>query len=287
MENEVEQFHEKQFRRIGMIEAYNDALKSQMLKGEPQIIHGFSKEVEGDKVSVQLYLQKYPALDAYEIKKFELSLQKAGQDNMIGQTFYIGEAKLIHASGGKLTYRQNRYTLKEGYNLLSGRAVHKQLVGREGDPFEAWVKLDMKSKLANGNYETNFFTDKYGFSLDKVLKEYPIKELSNIRYTISLIESLHRGNLQSVTFMHKNGAEEKLFVTPDLKTGSLQVYDHDKQPLPVQQLVARNLISRQFGEKLLEIEQLRQEQKTEQKKDQQQQQRQGAAKDHKPHQRIR
>ncbi|ANI88274.1 hypothetical protein A9P82_02510 [Arachidicoccus ginsenosidimutans] len=151
--------------------------------------------------------------------------------------------------------------MKEGYNLLSGRPVHKQLVSKEGRPFEAWVKLDMKSKLANGNYETNFFTDKYGFSLEKTLKEYPIKELSNTKYTISLIESLHRGNLQSATFVQKDGTEEKLFISPNIKMSSLNVYDENKKLIPVQQLVETNLISKDSGERLLQSEKQRQEQK--------------------------
>lgn len=270
MENEVDVFQEKQFRRIGMSEAYNDEVKSKMIQGEPQIIHPYQKEFDGDKVEALIHLHKYPALDAYEIRKFDLSLQKAGQKDKVSQTFYIGQTRKIYDNSGKLSYRQNRYTLKEGYNLLSGRPVFKRLVSREGQSFEAWVKLNLKNKLNNGNHEALLFTKNYGYNLENVLKEYPIKELNNTKYTIRLMESLHRGNLQSVTFVPKGSAEERLFVSPYIKMGSLHVYDENKKPIPTKQLVERNLISAELGQKLLQAEKMIQHQKQDQAKDRKQ-----------------
>lgn len=261
MENEVEAYNKKQFMRLGMNEFYDDEIKKQLKLGAIDVFLRMPKEFEGNAVQVDVYLKKQQDSERYDIKKFELELQKAWQENKINHMFYIGEPKKIHTDEGSVTYRQNRYTLKEAYNLLSGRPVHKQLVSKEGRPFEAWVKLDLKSKLANGNHETNFFTDKYGFNLEKTLKEYPVKELDNSKYTVSLIESLQRGNLQSVTFKQKDGTEEKLFISPNIKMGALNVYDENKKQVPTQQLVERDLISKVLGERLLQSEKQRQEQK--------------------------
>lgn len=273
MENEADEFHVKQFRRIGMSEAYDDEMKKQMTQGVPEIFVRMHKAYDGDKVEADIYLKKIPDHDTYEIKKFELSLQKEGQENKISQTFYIGGLKQIHNDDGNVAYRQNRYTLKEGYNLLSGRPVHKELVNKDGAPYDAWVKLDFKNKLPNGNYETNFFTKNYGYNLEKVLKEYPVKELTNPKYAESLTESLRRGNLQSATFMQKDGSEEKLFISPNIKMGSLNVYDENKKLIPTEQLAERNLISKELGERLSF-----QEEKLLQKQD--------ITKEHKQHQKI-
>lgn len=278
MENEAEVFHERQFRRIGMSEAYTPELKEKMQQGAPEIAYPYHKNIDGDPTDVLIHLKKYAALDAYEIKRFEISTQLTGQEVKRGQTFYIGELRKMYTDEGKLTYRQNRYTLKEAYNLLQGRPVHKQLISRDGQPFEAWARPNFNKKLANGNFELNFYTKNYGYHLENVLKEYPLKDLSNARYTISLIESLHRGNLQSTLFTPKGGEESKLFVSPSILTGSLNVYDANKKIIPTQQLVERNLISKNLGEKLLQSEKLRQEQKQEQKQD--------AAKENKQRQRV-
>ncbi len=275
MENEVEQFHAKQFRRIGMPDAYNDELRIKMTSGEQKILHLYKKEFDGDKVEALIHLQKYPALDAFEIKKFDLGVQKAGQESKIAQTFYIGETRKVYDNSGKQTYRQNRYTLKEGYNLLSGRPVFKRLVSKEGQSFEAWVMLNLKNKLTNGNHETLFFSKNYGYNLENVLKEYPIKELNNIKYMVRLMESLHRGNLQSATFIPKDNTEERLFISPNIKMGSLHVYDKNKKTISTDQLVERNLISREQGQKLMQMENVIQQQKKSLSKDNRQKQKIG------------
>lgn len=43
-----------------------------------------------------------------------------------------------------------------------------------------------------------------------------------------LLQSLQRGNLQSVTFVGKDGKTEKLFISPDIPLGALKVYDENK-----------------------------------------------------------
>ncbi|UAY55777.1 hypothetical protein [Arachidicoccus terrestris] len=261
MENEVEQYHERQFQRIGMPEAYNDALREQMRQGKEELHVRLEKEIDGDKVEALIYLKKLPALNSYELKRFDLSLQRPGQNENISQRFYLGEHRKIYNDDGKLTYRQNRYTLKEAYNLLSGRPVYKRLVSRDGVSFEAWVKMNRQKKLANGNHELNYFTKNYGYKLENVLKEYSIKELNLPKYLGYMMESLNRGNLQLATFVHKNGVEEQLYISPGIRTGSLHVYDQEKRLIPVKALIERGLISRELGQKLGQIEKTRQEQK--------------------------
>jgi len=46
--------------------------------------------------------------DRYYFNSYNLSLQKAGENEPVKQTFYVG--------------KDNTFTLKEGYNLMAGRA---------------------------------------------------------------------------------------------------------------------------------------------------------------------
>lgn len=287
MENEVEQYHEKQFQRIGMPEAYNDEVREQMRQGQEELRVKLEKEIDGNKVEALIYLKKLPALTSYEIKRFDLTLQKPGQQENISQRFYLGEQRKVYNDDGRLTYRQNRYTMKEAYNLLSGRPVYKRLVSRDGVSFEAWVKMNSQKKLANGNHELNYFTKNYGYKLDNVLKEYSIKELSMPKYLGYMMESLNRGNLQQATFVHKDGKEEQLYISPSIKTGSLHVYDQEKRPIPVKALIEQGLISKDLGQKLGQIEKISQSQKQAPQREQKPDQKIDQNVDEKPNQKSR
>lgn len=119
-------------------------------------------------------------------------------------------------------------TAKEAYNLLSGRAVHKQkLHNREGQEYQAWVQLDLKGpKEPNGNFKQNQFHQNYGYDLPAVLANYPIKELKDETQRKDLIQSLEKGNLRSVTFTPESG-EVKMFITANPKFKNLLVFDEN------------------------------------------------------------
>ena len=246
-------FNENQLKRTGFGEAFTPELKTKMEQGVPLIQHGFKKEYEGDEVTATLHLKKSATSDYYFLNKFDLQLQKEGQVNTTRQTFYITSKK---AEGNSEEDDQqknkinNKYTLKEAYNLLDGRPVYKNLVSKEGNEYEAWIRLNFKNKLENGNYEMKQYTKNYGFDLETVLSKYPIKELTNEQYRQSLTESLHRGNLQKVTFVDSKGNEEKLYVSPNIAMGSLNVYDENKQRLSTELLVEKQYIGKELAEQL-------------------------------------
>ena len=199
----------------------------------------------------------------------DLQLQKGGQANSLSQTFYITSKKATDDSedGNQQKNKiDNKYTLKEAYNLLSGRAVFKNLVSKEGHEYEAWVKLNLKNKLDNGNHEMKQYTKNYGFELETVLSKYPIKELTNEQYKQSLLDSLHRGNLQKATFVGSDGKEEKLYISPNITLGALNVYDQNKERLSTERLVEKQYIGKELAEQLKQ--RVSQQQKPEQKEKQ-------------------
>jgi hypothetical protein len=262
MEEKAMTFNENQLKRTGFAEAFTPVLKLQMERGLPEIAHPFKKEYGGDRVEATLHLKKSASSDFYFLNKFDLQLQKDGQANAIQQTFYLTQRnKGNDSEDGSKQRLENKYTLKEGYNLLAGRPVFKDLVNQEGKEYQAWVRLNFKNTLNNGNFEMKQYHTNYGFDLEKTLSNYPIKELANPQYKASLMDSLQRGNLQKATFVGPDGKEEKLFISPNITFGSLNVYDQNKQRLPTETLVEKQYIGKELASKLTERVAQQQEQR--------------------------
>jgi len=251
MDEKAMGFNEGQLKRTGFAEAFTPELKAQMEQGVAVIQHNFKKEYDGDKVEATLHLKKSTTSDYYFLNKFDLEVQTQNQAEVVRQTFYLTRKANAGEEGSDVKHKHdNKYTLKEGYNLLAGRPVYKDLVTNEGQEYQAWVKLNFKNELNNGNYEMKQYTTNYGFELERVLSKYPIKELANEQYKKSLIESLNRGNLQKVTFVDANGREEKLYISPSITLGALNVYDGNKQRIPTEVLVEKNYIGKELAETL-------------------------------------
>jgi hypothetical protein len=262
MDERALSFNENQLKRTGFAEAFTPELKVKMEQGLPEIQHSFKKEYEGDRVETILHLKKSATSDFYFLNKFDLQLQKEGQANAIKQTFYLTQrTRGNEEENGSKQRLENKYTLKEGYNLLAGRPVFKDLVNQEGHDYQAWVKLNFKNTLGSGNYEMKQYHTNYGFDLEKTLGHYPIKELANQQYKQSLMDSLERGNLQKATFVGPDGKEEKLFISPNITLGALNVYDQNKQRLPTETLVEKQYIGKELAEKLTERVAQQQQQK--------------------------
>jgi hypothetical protein len=253
MDERTMSFNEGQLKRSGFAEAFNADLIDKMEKRLPLIQHSFSKEFDGDKISAVLHLKKSSTSDHYFLNKFDLSLQKEAQLSRTKQTFYVNRKPVPPTvdTDRRETY-ENRFTLKEAYNLLAGRPVFKNLVNNEGAEYQAWVKLNLKNKQENGNHEVKQYTKNYGFDLENVLAKYSIKELANDQYKQSLIDSLHRGNLQKATFIDKDGKEERMYVSPHVSLGMLNVYDQEKQRITTDILVEKQYIGNDLANNIKE-----------------------------------
>jgi len=250
MEEKIMSFNENQLKRTGFAEAFTPELQQKMEQRVPVIEHAFKKDFEGDKVNAILHLRKSESSDHYHLNKFDLSLQKEGQLTEAKHTFYINPVKSTNAEGEKNP--DNLFTLKEGYNLLAGRPVFKHMTNMEGNAYDSWVQLNLKNKLDSGNFEMKQYTKNYGFELETTLNKYPIKELTNEQYKNNLIDSLQRGNLQKATFVGADGKEEKLYVSPVVTMGQLNVYDLEKQRIPTDKLLEKGLVGSELATQLKE-----------------------------------
>ncbi|HEY5749512.1 MAG TPA: hypothetical protein VIU12_25765 [Chryseolinea sp.] len=170
----------------------------------------FSKGDKKDLVDYKLDFSKSKQGDMYFINKYEATLKGETPDKDKTQTFYLNKGSGI--------------TAKEAYNMLDGRAVHKKLIDREDNPYQAWLQINFKEKDDHGNHKLDRYHPAYGFDLDKSLSRHPIKELATPEENAALKKSLEKGNIQSVTFL-KEGKEEKMFLEANPRERSLNVYN--------------------------------------------------------------
>ena len=81
------------------------------------------------------------------------------------------------------------------------------------------MKLDFDKRDAYSNYAIRQFRPDYGFDLEKVLKHYPIDELTDEITKATLLTALQRGDLHPVTFVKTRKTEKMLIeANPPFKT---------------------------------------------------------------------
>ena len=242
MQNESNGMLDGQMRRVGMADQLTPALREKLRDAPGAVEHSFTQNYGEDRANVTLHFRKGREKDAVFLNKFDMTVENA--NNAIKQTFYTPpEVQRVSRPDGQTVRYDNKYTMKEAYNLLSGRPVFKHLVAKDGKPYQAWVKMTKEKVMENGNHELKQYNMNYGFNLDNVLKQYSIKELANPQYKQNLLESLERGNLQKVTFVGTDGKEQPLYISPSITTSSLNVFDDSKKRVSLERLVSDGLIA--------------------------------------------
>ncbi len=208
-----------QVKYTGFGEELENQLKEKMQKQSPEFTLSHNAKFNNDTVASTLHFKKSDQSDMYFFNSYDLKLKNGNATDM-EQTFYINKG--------------NNITLKEAFNLMEGRAVNKDLSNKEGQAYNAWVQMDFKETDKNGNYKMQQFHQNYGFDLEKALAKHPIKDLNNSQDKSRLIESLQKGNRQSVTFI-QNGNEQKYFVEANPQFKTVNVYDSNMKRLDSRQ----------------------------------------------------
>lgn len=187
-----------------------DQIKQQPAEFKLNFAGEFDKDSSKKNIEYTLDFKKSDQSDMYFLNKYQATLKNENPELDKTQTFYIT--------------KNSGVTAKEAFNLLSGRAVQKDLNNKEGQPFNAWLQLDLNEKDKNDNYKIKYYNQGYGFELELAVNKYPIKELGNAEDKDKLMKSLKKGNLQQVTFI-KEGREEKVFVEANPQYKTLNLYD--------------------------------------------------------------
>lgn len=203
-------FLQENLRYLGFGETlpFNDELVGEFEKDNREF--QLSTEAHFDewsKLEATLYFRKAGQHDMYFLIKYTagLSYSEYPDFNRM-QTFYI--------------FKGAGVTLKEAFNLLQGRAVNKDLTSDDGEKYNAWIQLDFSAKTSANNYKTRQFRQTYGYDLEKVLHNYPIRELQDEELKGSLLRSLKKGNVHPVTLAKVNNKIEQVYIeaNPQFKT---------------------------------------------------------------------
>ncbi len=202
---------------LGFGDKLNAELERKMQAGEEKfklpMVAEFTKGDKKDIVEYSVDFGKSKQNDIYFLNNYRATLAKPDPEQERSQTFYINKGKGI--------------TAKEAYNLLDGRAVHKDLTNKEGEPYHAWLVLNTK-KEENGNHKIQQYHSAWGYDVEKSLHKHPIKELADTTSTTNLVKSMEKGNLQQVTFS-REGKEEKMYIEANPKDKIINVYNESMQ----------------------------------------------------------
>jgi len=209
-----------QVKFTGFGESLENDLKRNMEKQVSNFQLQYPHKFGNDETIATLNFRKSDQNEMYFFNSYLLAVKQGENDKPLEQTFYVG--------------KDNTFTLKEGYNLLSGRAVNKDLVNKEKEGYNSWVKLDFTDTDQKGNFKLKHYTEAYGYDLMEAVSKHPIKELSNADDKKALIDSLEKGNRQFVTFVI-DGKEERRFIEANPQYKNVIVYDGSMQKIRLDQ----------------------------------------------------
>ena len=199
---------------MGFGEGLYPELQKNMEQGFPQFVLRHQQDVNGKILQAELFFKRSEKSELYFFNSYDAKLKS--ETGKVEQTFYVNKGSSV--------------TLKEAFNLLEGRAVHKELQNSEGQKYSAWLQLDFATRDTAGNFKVKQYHEKYGFDLEAALKKYSIQELGQERSKEQLLGSLRKGNLQAVT-VERNGEVQRAFIEATPKYKNLNFYDQGGKKL--------------------------------------------------------
>lgn len=146
-----------------------------------------------------------------------------------GMYRFDGYRATLHNAGRPDEKRQQYFGMGNGqglktmeaYNLLSGRSIQKE--GR-------WLQLDFNDRDAQGNFRIKEFHAGYGYNIDQVLQQLPLKELLSKGEADKLHDALKKGDRLSVTFT-KDGNEQRYYIEANPQFKSVNIYDEHSRKI--------------------------------------------------------
>lgn len=220
MDQENLDYLKEKLKFTGFEDKANEALEKHIRSGKDEFQIPVKLEMEGRDMVVDLHFRKSNTADRYFFNKYDVVL--TNQDERIAPKSH--------------TFYQNQgVTAKEAFNLLEGRAVHKNLLNQDNEPYKAWIQLDLGQKEPNGNFKINTYHENYGFDLKKSLENLPVKELQDQNKSEWLIKALSKGNVYPVV-MEIKGKEEVMFLEANPRFKSVNIYNAQMQSVKTKDL---------------------------------------------------
>ena len=204
---------------MGFGEKQNDSLEQQLKEGKESFQLRFNTEVNKKPFEAVLQFRKSDNSDMYFFNSYQASLKRSNNEK-VDQTFYLTKGKGV--------------TAKEAYNLLEGRAVFKELSNKAGEPYKAWIQLDFDNKDKNNNNEVKQYHENYGYDLKAAVGKFSVAEMDGGEKEKSLMQSLQKGNIQSVT-IGLNGESQKMFIEANPQYKTVNIFNDKMQRLNQEQ----------------------------------------------------
>ncbi len=223
MNTQNAEFLKKSLLNLGFGEKLNADLDKQIAVKSPEFNLVAQHEFNQKTIDYTLHFKAGDNQDMYFFNSYDASI--AHKDNPaknVNQSFYINKGSGV--------------TAKEAFNLMEGRAVHKQLYNLEGQKYQAWLTLDDKNMTDNGNMKIRYYHDNYGYDIDKVIAGKGIKELEDPKAKDELMRSLKKGNAQQIT-VSKNGEDKKYFISANPQFKTVDLYDHQMKKIKREELL--------------------------------------------------
>lgn len=220
MNTENLNYLQKQLLNLGFGEKLNEELEKNIKSGKKEFTLTTDQEYNKQNVDYTLHYKAGDNNEMYFFNKYDAALR----DKEMQQTFYINKGSGI--------------TAKESYNLMEGRAVHKQLENLEGEKYNAWIVIDKENKTENGNFKLRPFTDGWNYKPERAINKLDIVGIGEDGAREKLMKSLEKGNRHQVTAI-KDGREVKLYLEANPAEhrvnltnykGEAQQLEHFKKP---------------------------------------------------------
>jgi hypothetical protein len=223
MNTQNAEFLKKSLLNLGFGDKLNAELDKEMAAKVPEFKLGLQHEFNQKTVDYTLHFKAGDNKDMYFFNKYDATINhKDDPAKNIDQTFFINKGSGI--------------TAKEAFNLMEGRAVHKQLYNLEGQKYQSWLTLDNKNLTDNGNMKIKHYHENYGFDIDKVIAGKGIKELVDPKAKEELMYSLKKGNAQQIT-VGGNDGDRKYFIAANPQFKTVDLYDHQMKKIKREELL--------------------------------------------------
>lgn len=209
------EYLQENLKYLGFDTKMNADLERNISAALPEFKLQLNTSFNEQPMDATLHFRRSNQEDMYFFNKYDASLKDA-QGEQRTQTFYINKGSGV--------------TLKEAYNLLNGRSVHKQLFNKEGEKYQAWLQLDFSQKDKYDNNEMKMYHANYGYDLAAAVSKHPVKEMGDDRFRDALLRSLQKGNVQGVMFT-KDGTETRMFLEANPQFKTVNVYDEQMKPV--------------------------------------------------------
>jgi len=203
------QYLKDNIKYMGFGEGLHAELENQLKAGKADFQLDFKTEMNKKPFEATLNFRKSDNSDMYFFNSYAAKLERSNGESK-SQTFYLDKGKGI--------------TAKEAFNLLEGRAVHKELTNKNNEPYKAWLQLDFGAKDKHQNFEVKQYHENYGYDLRAAVGKLALSEFADPEKEKTLMQSLQKGNVQSVS-IDQDGSSVKMFVEANPQYKTVNLYD--------------------------------------------------------------